>query len=148
MFIDTHVHLRDFRQQYKETIKHGLEVARDSGVVAVFDMPNTDPAITTEEVLLDRRRVAREAGVPEVFYGVYMGLTADQEQVKRAVEATRKHREVVGLKLYAGHSVGNLEVTEQADQLGIYTCLAAEGYTGVLAAHAVKESCMQPLLWN
>src|SRR3989344_147200 len=130
MFIDTHVHLRDFNQKKKrETIQHGLEVARDAGVDAVFDMPNTDPAITTEEVLLDRLRVAREAGVPEVFYGVYMGLTADQEQVKRAVEATRKHREVVGLKLYAGHSVGNLGVTELEDQLRVYTLLAAEGYT-------------------
>src|SRR3989344_2252827 len=145
MFIDTHVHLRDFRQQYKETIKHGLEVARDSGVVAVFDMPNTDPAVTTEEVLLDRMKVAREAGVPEVFYGVYMGLTADQEQVRRAVEATRRHREAVGLKLYAGHSVGNLGVIEVEEQQQVYAALAAEGYVGLLAVHAEKESCMQPL---
>ncbi len=149
MFIDTHVHLRDFRQAYKgETVEHGLEVARDSGVDAVFDMPNTDPAITTEEVLEDRLRLARDADVPEVFYGVHLGLTADPEQVKRVVALARAHREVVGLKLYAGRSVGNLEVTRLEEQQQIYACLAAEGYTGVLAVHAEKEGCMQPLFWD
>jgi len=42
MFIDPHVHLRDFKEAHKETIAHGLVVARDEGVDAVFDMPNTD----------------------------------------------------------------------------------------------------------
>ena len=41
MFLDTHVHLRDFKETHKETIAHGLIVARDAGVDAVFDMPNT-----------------------------------------------------------------------------------------------------------
>ena len=36
-YADSHVHLRDgMKQSHKETIKHGLEVARDTGVVAVF----------------------------------------------------------------------------------------------------------------
>lgn len=90
MYFDAHVHLRDFRQSHKETIKHGLEVARDSGVVAVLDMPNTDPPVTTRDIALARIRRAENADVPEVFYGVYIGLTADPEQVKSAVAATRE----------------------------------------------------------
>src|SRR3989344_3665941 len=132
MYIDTHIHLRDFNQTHKETIKHGLEVARDSGVDAVFDMPNTDPAITTEAVLRDRLKLARDANVPEVFYGVYLGVTANPEQVRKVVELTRTYREVVGLKLYAGHSVGNLGVVRFEDQQRIYEVLAREGYKGVL----------------
>ena len=38
MYIDTHVHLRDFNQKHTETVKHGLELARDSGLDAVFDL--------------------------------------------------------------------------------------------------------------
>ena len=58
MYIDAHVHLRDFNQSYKETIKHGLEVARDSGVDALLDMPNTDPPAVERErrELVDRRK--------------------------------------------------------------------------------------------
>ena len=48
MYIDPHVHFRDFNQKYKETIRHGLEVARDSGLSAVFDMPNTDAPVIEE----------------------------------------------------------------------------------------------------
>jgi dihydroorotase-like cyclic amidohydrolase len=30
--IDPHVHFRDFKQKYKETIKHGLELAEEQGI--------------------------------------------------------------------------------------------------------------------
>ena len=86
MFFDAHVHFRDFKQTHKETVRHGLEVARDSGVLAVGDMPNTDPPIMTRNLVEERLRLARQAGVKEVFYGLYMGLTADAEQVSRAVD--------------------------------------------------------------
>jgi|TARA_Y100000310_G_scaffold279036_1_gene297918 dihydroorotase len=121
MIIDSHVHLRDEEQKGKETIDHGLEVARDSGVVAVFDMPNTLRPVTTRERVGDRLRLAQDANVPEVFYGTYMGLTADSEQVKQAVGVYRDFfPHVVGFKLYAGHSVGNLGVVDFEDQRRIY----------------------------
>lgn len=149
MFIDPHVHLRDFKESHKETIAHGLMVARDAGVDAVFDMPNTDPPITTRETVEERLRIARDANIPEVFYGVYMGLTADPEQIKRAVETYRAlFPRVVGMKLYAGPSVGNLGVTRPDEQVLIYETLATEGYAGVLAVHAENESCFHPEHWN
>ncbi len=37
MKIDPHVHFRDEEQSYKETIAHGLSVARDQGVDIEFD---------------------------------------------------------------------------------------------------------------
>ncbi len=147
MFIDPHVHLRDFNQSHKETVKHGLEVARDSGVDAVFDMPNTDPPITTPEIVEQRIKLAKTAGVPEVFYGLYMGLIAKEEQVKRAVDTYRCNPQVVGMKLYAGHSVGNLGVVHKVDQLMIYQVLQSLGYDGVLAVHAEKELKIKKGLW-
>ena len=140
MYIDPHVHLRDFNQSHKETVRHGLEVARDSGVVAVFDMPNTDPPIITQEDVIQRLGVAKKAGIPEVFYGVYIGLTADCEQVKRAVHIINHFQQVIGMKLYAGHSVGNLGVIRLDEQARIYEVLDQEGFTGFLAVHCEKES--------
>ena len=148
MYIDLHVHFRDFNQRHKETIKHGLEVAYDSGLDAVFDMPNTDPPIMTRELVMDRLKIAKDTGVSDVFYGVYMGLTANPEQVKRAVDVFREFPQVIGMKLYAGHSVGNLGVITEEDQRRVYETLAREGYGGVLAVHCEKESHLHPETWK
>lgn len=150
MFIDCHVHLRDFeKQRHKETIKHGLEVARDVGVDAVFDMTNSDPPVLDEETLLRRLDLAEDANVPEVFYGSYIGLTAEPEQLKSAVKIYRKYYpRVVGFKLFAGHSVGKLGVIRFEDQLIVYSTLAEEGYDGVKVVHAEKESELITKAWN
>ena len=150
MYIDCHVHLRDFeRQRHKETIKHGLEVARDVGVDAVFDMTNTEPPVMDEETLLRRLKLADDADVPEVFYGSYMGLTADPEQIKKAVEIYRKYfPRVVGFKLFAAHSVGGLGVIRFEDQFIVYGTLARAGYDGVMTVHAEKESELITKLWD
>jgi dihydroorotase len=143
MVIDAHVHLRDFNEKYKETVKHGLEVALDSGVSAVFEMPNTDPPIIDEKTVEDRLKLYKEADVKDVFCGMYIGLTSDPEQIKNAVEISRKYFPLaVGMKLYAGTSVGNLAVVHPIHQQTAYIILAQEGYEGVLAVHAEKELLM------
>jgi len=148
MYIDSHVHFRDFKQKHKETVKHGLEVARDSGVDAVFDMPNTDPPIMTRELVLERLQLARDANIPEVFYGIYMGLTGDADQLRKAVAIYREFPQVIGMKLYAGHSVGDLGVINIEDQASVYETLTDEEYDGVLVIHAEKECEMNPKTWN
>jgi len=148
MFVDPHVHLRDFYQYRKETVQHGLSVAKDSGVVAVFDMPNTDPPIFDELSVRKRLQLAKDANIPGVFYGLYIGLTADPEQVRSAVGIFRTFPNVIGMKLYAGHSVGNLGVVHPEDQEQVYATLSAEGYEGVLAVHAEKEEKMNSCLWT
>ena len=66
MYIDGHVHFRGFEQdfrKYGETIEHGLIVARDSGLDAVFDMPNTNPPLMTRDLVLDRLEIAKRANM-------------------------------------------------------------------------------------
>ncbi len=148
MAIDPHVHLRDFNQSYKETISHGLGVAHKIGLSGVFDMPNTDPAIVDEETVLKRLEIAKKVG-SHVFYGLYLGLTSDEEQLKNAVMLHRKYfPQIVGFKLYAGHSVGNLAVIKEDDQKKVYSTLASEGYEGLIAVHCEKESELRNDLWN
>ena len=57
--IDPHVHLRDGSQFKKETIRHGLDVAYCAGLDAVFEMPNTDPALISAEKIEERMEVFR-----------------------------------------------------------------------------------------
>lgn len=148
--LDSHVHDRGWEESYKDTPAHALEVARDCNYSGFFVMPNTKPPILTEELALARIKEADDAGVPEVFYGVFMGLTSDKEQVKRAVAAYRKHfPRIVGFKMYAGNSHGGLGVTNVNDQFyNVYIPLAEEGYDGVLALHCEKENRMVHSAWN
>lgn len=46
-FIDSHVHLRDMDQSYKETLETGTKAAITSGVTTVLAMPNTSPPLST-----------------------------------------------------------------------------------------------------
>lgn len=149
MVVDCHVHLRDEEQEHKETIEHGLLVARDSGVSSVFDMPNTKRPVTTRERVEARLALADKADVEEVFYGTYIGLTADVEQVREAVITYREFfPRVVGFKLYAGHSVGNLGVIKEEEQRNVFLTLAQEEYDGVLAVHCEKEDLMNSKIWS
>ena len=145
MFIDPHVHCRDGKQSYKETIAHALSVAERAGMSAIFDMPNTDPPIFGLKEANERIALAHQTKSP-VFYGLYVGLTADPKQILDAVRAYDDILEVVGFKMFAGHSTGNLGVV--TGQENVYETLASCGYKGVLAVHCEKESLLKPALWD
>ena len=146
-FIDTHVHLRDEEQSYKETMKHGLEVARDTYVACIMDMPNTHRPVINEERLLERIALAKAANVPEVSIGFYIGATENPEQLKHAVHLTRKYSPertgsrffVAGIKAYAGESVGGIAIRTKEGMHLVYYTLAEEGYDKNLLIHAETE---------
>jgi dihydroorotase len=146
--IDPHVHLRDWNQAHKETLRHGFSVAWRAGLDGVFEMPNTDPPLTSREAVLrridDADRALRGLGVP-LFHGLYAGLTADPRQIEEVVRIwSERFPRVVGLKMYAGHSTGNMGIVEREAQAGVYRRLSELGFTGVLAVHCEKESLMKP----
>jgi len=152
--IDPHVHCRDWNQSYKETIKHALHVAERAGLSGIFDMPNTDPAIISRELVEKRLNDAKKCN-SKVFYGLYIGITADKNQIREAVETWREYFPksdskvgVIGLKMFAGKSVGNLGIIKEDEQRLVYKTLAEQKYPGVLAVHCEKESLMRPELFN
>ncbi|MBN2534328.1 MAG: dihydroorotase [Spirochaetales bacterium] len=146
--IDPHVHLRDFHEQHKETVAHGLDVAFRAGLDGVFEMPNTDPPLVSKKVIKDRLDLADRVGVP-VFHGVYGGLTGNADQVKEMVDTWKElFPRVVGLKLYAGRSTGTLSVMSPQEQEKIIQALSFLGFTGVLAVHCEKESCFRHELYD
>lgn len=143
MRIDPHVHCRDGRQNYKETIEHVLRLCDEQGVDMVFDMPNTDPPLLTPDDAA--KRLAMVPSQARGRYKLYLGLTADPEQIRLAAQAVSDVPEVIGLKLFAGTSVGNLAVTDEKDHARVYNILAEVGYKGVLAVHCEKESLFVPV---
>jgi len=150
--IDPHAHLRDWNQASKETLRHGLSVAWRAGLDGIFEMPNTDPPLTTRDAILrridDADTAARGVGIG-IVHGLYGGITAVPRQMEEMVRCWRElFPRVVGLKMFAGNSTGNMGVVDPREQALVYRTLAALGYTGVLAVHAEKESLLRPADWN
>jgi len=155
MYIDCHTHCRDEEQKDKETIEHALRVAEDSGLSAIFDMPNVKKPIITLERVIERLKIAEKAG-SSVFYGAYVGLTSNPEQISDAVDTYNDFFPndqdskvgVIGLKLFAGKSVGDLEVPGLKAQQTVYNTLKKLDYKGVVVVHCEKELLINEDLWN
>ena len=141
--IDPHVHLRDWDQSEKETVAHGLSVAKACGFTHVFDMPNTNPPLTCREAILKRFTLAE--GIEGITYHLWAGITPDPKQVAEMVAVYRElYPRVVGLKLFLGQSTGNMGICDYETQLAVFQTLKALDYRGVVAVHAEKESLLHP----
>lgn len=150
--LDPHTHLRDGRQQAKETVAHGLEVAYRAGLDGIFEMPNTDPPLLTRQDVEARLNLAdrflARSGLP-IFHGLFVGLTAEPNQIREACILSRElFPRVVGLKLYAGSTTGDLAITENSSQSLVFQTLSACNYQGVLAVHAEAENLITPALFR
>ena len=144
--IDPHVHCRDGKQAYKETIKHVFEIAEKQGVEKIFDMPNTDPPILFEKDVQERLKLVPKNRKGNYF--LYIGATDRDKQLEEAVKCYDKYNEVIGIKLYAGKSIGNLAVIDMDGQERIYKILSCLKYKGIIAVHCEKESYLKPKIWN
>ena len=147
MRIDPHVHCRDWNQSHKATIKDVVSLAKENGVDIVFDMPNTDPPIISGELVEKRLATAKEEDCLENYF-IYIGVTKDPRQIMEAVNVVHNNKRVIGMKMFAGRSVGSISVINEKDQAVVYKTLADAGYKGVLAVHCEKESLFRMDLWD
>ena len=146
--IDPHVHLRDWQEASKETVCHGLKIADEVGLDAVFEMPNTDPLIIDKKTVLKRIKLADSCN-SKIFHGLYIGLTISKEQI---AEAVRLHNSlfprVVGLKLFARPSTGSLAIKDYSHQKFVFRILKKLRFKGVIAVHCEDETLFKPDKWN
>lgn len=140
MRIDPHVHLRDEEESHKGTIRHELEIAKKQGIDMVFDMPNCARPVLTEKDV--QRRIALVPPSSKEMYKLYIGATADSQQLTEAAALVESYNEVIGIKMFAGKSTGNLALVTEEEQSEVYSNLKDIGYKGVLAVHCEKESFM------
>ncbi len=141
MKIDTHVHFRDGTQNYKETIAHGLALAKTQGVDFVFDMPNTSPPILRKVDV--EKRIALVPEAEKKRYFLYIGATANEDQLKEAISTVNEMKEVIGIKMFAGKSTGDMQIIEEEKQKMVYQTLAENNYKGVISVHCEKEKFMK-----
>ena len=81
--IDVHVHLRDFSQKHKETVKSGTMAALHGGITTVFDMPNTDPAIMSKEIFEKRAELFKRKSYTDYALGFLIsGNCSEVKNVK------------------------------------------------------------------
>jgi dihydroorotase len=105
--IDPHVHLRDPGDASVESIPTGTRAAVLGGLAAVFDMPNTRPAITDATQLAWKQGYAETAAWCDM--GLYVGGTKTNIAELAALEVGRG---VCAVKVFAGSSTGDLMVED------------------------------------
>ena len=105
--IDTQVHFREPGLEWKEDLETGSRAAVLGGVVAVFEMPNTQPTTTDPEALADK--LTRAAGRMHCDHAFYVGGT--HENARRLGELERLPG-CCGVKVFMGASTGTLLVPD------------------------------------
>ncbi len=145
--IDPHVHCRDWSQSYKATISEVMSLAKSQGIVAICDMPNTEPPLTTANRVESRLITAEREKCLDGYY-LWVGATSDEKQLRNAASIVQDNDHVVGIKMYAGKSTGDLAIVSEESQRLVYSTLADAGYQGVIVVHCEKESLSKYNLWN
>ncbi|THD24479.1 Carbamoyl-phosphate synthase large chain [Fasciola hepatica] len=106
--VDIHVHTRDPGHEYKEDWSTATVSALAGGVVTVFAMPNTDPAVVDETSL----HLAAERAATRAYcdYGLYVGATADNP-----TSVVQLSRHAIGLKMYLNETFTTLSLAGRMD---------------------------------
>ena len=113
--IDTQVHFREPGLEWKEDLETGSQAAVMGGVVAVFEMPNTNPTTTNAEAFADK--LARAHHRMHCDHAFYVGGT--HENVHELAELERI-KGCCGVKVFMGASTGTLLI---ADDEGVANVL-------------------------
>ena len=105
--IDSQVHFREPGLEWKEDLETGSRGAALGGVVAVFEMPNTEPTTTDAEALEDKLRRAR--GRMHCDHAFYVGGTHENAAFLGELERLPG---CCGVKVFMGASTGTLLVPD------------------------------------
>jgi dihydroorotase len=105
--IDSQVHFREPGLEWKEDLETGARSAVLGGVVAVFEMPNTEPATTDADALADK--LARARGRMHCDHAFYVGGTHENAAFLGELERLPG---CCGVKVFMGASTGSLLVPD------------------------------------
>lgn len=105
--IDTQVHFREPGLEWKEDLETGSQAAVMGGVVAVFEMPNTNPTTTNPEAFADK--LSRAHHRMHCDHAFYVGGT--HENVHELGELERL-KGCCGVKVFMGASTGTLLIAD------------------------------------
>lgn len=105
--IDDQVHFREPGATYKADIYSESRAAVAGGVTSFMEMPNTNPATTSMELLKQKFEIASNNSLAN--YSFFIGATEENIDELESIDIS----EVAGVKLFLGSSTGNLLVKDQ-----------------------------------
>ena len=114
--IDTQVHFREPGLEWKEDLETGSRAAALGGVVAVFEMPNTNPNTTDPDTLADKLVRAKDRMWTD--HAFYVGGTHENADYLGELERLPG---CCGVKVFMGASTGDLLI---ADDEGVRKVLS------------------------
>ncbi|MFI8682748.1 dihydroorotase [Brevundimonas diminuta] len=114
--IDTQVHFREPGLEWKEDLETGSRAGALGGVVAVFEMPNTNPNTTDPDTMADK--LARAKDRMWTDHAFYVGGT--HENAEHLADLERLPG-CCGVKVFMGASTGDLLI---ADDEGVRKVLS------------------------
>lgn len=137
--IDPHVHFRTPGLEQKEDWRSGAKASIAGGYTTVFDMPNTQPPTVTASLLEEKKQIIdqqlAEVDIPlhyELFFGADKNHFDEIAKVKKAV---------VGIKVFMGHSTGNLVIDDDSSLHAIFSL--AHAHNMLVAVHAEDEQLIK-----
>lgn len=108
--IDSQVHFREPGLTHKEDLETGTRGALLGGVTAIFEMPNTNPPTTTEELFRDKLKRAENRC--HTHYAFFIGGSAENADELARLE---KLPHCSGVKIFMGSSTGTLLVEDDVN---------------------------------
>ncbi len=127
--IDSQVHFRDPGMPDKEDLSSGSRAAAFGGVTSFFDMPNTSPATTTEELFLQKIHLGETKSW--VDFGFYIGASCENLDQLPVLE---KLPGCAGIKIFLGSSTGSLLIDDDTNLEKIF-----QNTHGLLIFHSEDE---------
>ncbi|MCD6062374.1 MAG: dihydroorotase [Flavipsychrobacter sp.] len=104
--IDDQVHFREPGLTHKATIASEARAAVAGGVTSFMEMPNTNPAALTQELLEVKYEIGRNTSVAN--YSFFMGVANDNTD--EVLRTNDRKKDVAGVKIFMGSSTGNMLV--------------------------------------
>lgn len=102
--IDDQVHFREPGMEYKANIYTESRAAIAGGVTSFMEMPNTKPAVLTQQLLQNKYDIASKSSMAN--YSFFMGVSNDN--LEEVLKTNKK--DVCGIKVFMGSSTGNMLV--------------------------------------
>ena len=104
--IDDQVHFREPGLTQKATIGTEARAAVAGGTTSFMEMPNTNPAALTQELLENKYNIAAQSSPAN--YSFFMGVANDNAE--EVLRTNAKKEDVCGIKIFMGSSTGNMLV--------------------------------------
>lgn len=106
--IDVHTHMREPGITYKEDFETGSKACAKGGITTFYDMPNTIPATTALENLLDKKELAGKKSV--VNFGIHFGGSKNNNinEIRKVLEK----KEANTVKIFMNVTTGEMLIED------------------------------------